>query len=297
MNKAPALSDYLILVLLSLIWGTSYILIKKGLLVFTPYQVASLRLGIAAFAFLPFIYTHFKRVKRQQLPLLFLVGLCGTGLPSFLYPAAQLHVSSSVAGMLSSLTPLFTFLIAWLAFGFKVEWRQSMGILLGLVGALLLVLSGRTESGATFHLGYASLILLATLCYAISSNLVKAYLQDMPAFTITIVSFFLVGFPALVWSLSGAGVAETVLSHPEGWQGLLYVGILALFSTVLASIIFFRLVQRTSAVFGSTVSYLVPLVALLWGLLDRETIGWLQLVSFMLILLGVFLSRGKKLPG
>ncbi len=293
MNKAPSLGDYLTLLLLSLIWGSSYILIKKGLTVFTPYQVASLRLGIAALAFLPFIVRHLRRVRWGQLPLLFLVGLCGTGLPSFLYPAAQLYVSSSVAGILSSLTPLFTFLLAWLAFGLRVEARQALGILLGLGGAILLVVGGGGESGGDLHLGYAALILLATICYAISSNVVKVYLQDMPAFTITIVSFFLVGLPALLWSISGAGIIERVAEHPEAYWGLGYVAILALFSTVLASIVFFSLVQKTTAVFSSTVSYLVPLVALGWGLLDQETIGWPQLVSFALILIGVLMSKGR----
>ncbi|MEM9836005.1 MAG: DMT family transporter [Bacteroidota bacterium] len=294
MNRAPVPRDYLILFGLSLIWGTSYILIKKGLTVFTPYQVATLRLGISALAFLPFIAHHLKKVKRQQIPLLIIVGLAGTGLPSFLYPAAQTHVSSSVAGILSSLTPLFTFLLAWLAFGMKVIPKQGLGILIGLGGAILLTLSGTSSEGSGIgQLPYMGLIMLATLCYATSSNLVKAHLQDMPAFTITVVSFFLVGLPALIWTFTGANIPAVVSQHPQGWEGLAYVSFLALFSTVLASVIFFKLVQQTSAVFGSTVSYLVPVVALGWGLLDNESIGWPQLLAFGLILTGVFLSRGK----
>jgi len=293
MKQAPASRDYLILLLLGVVWGTSYILIKKALVVFTPYQVAALRLGISALAFAPLIGHHLRKVQRRQLPLLVAVGLCGTGLPSFLYPAAQVHVSSSVAGILSSLTPLFTFILAWLAFGLRVDRFQALGILIGLAGAILLTLAG-SEGGGALHLGYAALIMLATICYATSSNLVKAYFQGTPALTITVVAFFLVGLPALIWCLTGAGVLETLSSHPRAWAGLGYVAILALFSTVLASILFFWLVQRTSAVFGSTVSYLVPLVAVGWGLADNEHIGWQQLLAFLLILGGVFLSKGKK---
>lgn len=298
MNRTPTLRDYLILVVLSLIWGTSYILIKKGLTVFSPYQVASLRLGISALAFLPFVFHHLKKVRRKQIPLLIAVGLCGTGLPSFLYPAAQTEVSSSVAGILSSLTPLFTFLLAWMAFGLKVDRRQLLGILIGLGGAITLVLASSQGAGGGegFRLTFAGLIVLATLCYAASSNIVKAYFQDTSALTITVISFFLVGLPALVWSLTNADIATVVRTHPEGWVALGYVAVLALFSTVLASVIFFKLVQETSAVFGSTVSYLVPVVALGWGLADQESIGLPQLIAFFLILVGVFLSRGSS-PG
>lgn len=298
MNNAPVTRDYFILLALSLIWGTSYILIKKSLTVFTPYQVAGLRLGISALAFIPLIWHHLKKVKRSQLPLFIVVGLAGTGLPSFLYPAAQTHVSSSIAGILSSLTPLFTFLLAWLAFGLSVVPRQGLGILIGLGGAILLTLSSSSAGGMgaiSGNLGYIGLIMLATMCYAVSSNLVKAYLGNTPALTITVVSFFLVGFPALIWCITSGGVVQVITTHPDGFAGLGYVAFLALFSTVLASVIFFWLVQQTSAVFSSTVSYIVPVVALGWGLLDNESIGPWQLLAFVLIITGVFLSKGKKI--
>lgn len=295
MNQDPDGKAYLTLAVLSIIWGTSYILIKKSLFYFTPYQVAGLRLGISALAFIPFIFHHLKKVRKQDIPLLIVVGLTGTGLPSFLYPAAQTHVPSSVAGILSSLTPLFTFLLAWLAFGLQVRAIQALGIAIGFGGAALLVFSsGSINGGEEIQLGYAGLIAMATMCYAISSNVVKARFQDTPALTITVVSFFLVGLPALIWSITSGGVIESVSQQPDGWMGLVYVSVLALFSTVLASIVFFRLVQRTNAVFSSTVSYLVPIVALGWGLLDQESIGLMQVAAFLLILIGVYLSRGSK---
>ena len=282
---------------LSLIWGTSYVLIKWGLEVFTARQVAVLRLGISSLALAPLAVTHLRRVSRRQLPLLILVGLTGTALPSFLFPLAQQHLSSSLTGMLSGLTPLCTFLVAWLVFGNRPVRQQLVGIGLGLIGAAWLAYVAPGQSGQTTQFAYAGLILLAGCCYGLSSNLVAHYFRDLPSLTITVVSFFLVGLPALLYAVTLGGVIETVQGDPDsvgtGWRALGYVAILALGSTVLASLVFFRLVQRTGAVFASTVSYLIPVVALGWGLVDGEAFSGWQLPAIALVLVGVFLSKRK----
>ena len=297
MNQAPAAPraiDYLTLLLLSLIWGTSYILIKKGLDVFTPAQVATLRLGISALALLPLVFSHLRRIEWRQVPLLIIIGITGTGLPSFLFPFAQTELSSSLTGMLSGLTPLCTFVIAYLFFRNRDgSGRQFTGVLLGLVGAVLLAWTAPGEAGQTTQFAYAGFILLACLCYATSSNLVGAFFKGMPALTITVSSFFLVGVPAFVWAMTAGAVPETVSSQvgSAGWWALAYVATLAVFSTVLASIVFFRMVQRTGAVFASTVSYIIPIIALGWGLLDAEALSPWQLPAVALVLIGVSLSR------
>lgn len=293
--NAPAAFDYLALVGLALIWGSSYIMIKKGLVVFTPGQVATLRLGISAIALAPLAYTHLKRIDRAQIPLLIVVGLTGTGLPSFLFPFAQTELSSSLTGMLSGLTPLCTFLLAYLFFSTRGAGKgQLVGVLLGLGGAALLAWAAPGDAGKTTQFAYAGFILLACLCYALSSNIVAAKFRELPSLTITVCSFFLVGIPALIWALTAGAVVETVAQAGEaGWWALGWVSILAVFSTVLASIIFFRMVQRTGAVFSSTVSYIVPLVALTWGLADGESFVWLQIPAIVLVLTGVALSRRK----
>lgn len=293
---APTLIDYLTLVLLALIWGTSYILIKKGLATFSPLQVATLRLGISALALAPLAFRHLRKIKWEQVPLLIVIGLTGTGLPSFLYPFAQTQLSSSLTGMLSGLTPLCTFLLAWLFFANRdAGGRQLLGVLLGLAGAALLAWAAPGEAGQTTQFAYAGFILLACFCYATSSNLVGAYFRDLSSLTITVSSFFLVGLPALIWALSAGAVLETIEQAPgnTGWYALGYVAMLALLSTVLASILFFRMVQRSGAVFSSTVSYVVPVVALGWGLLDGEGFAILQIPAIVMVLLGVFLSRRK----
>ncbi|OAV44279.1 DMT family transporter [Lewinella sp. 4G2] len=293
-KQSPGWIDYVTLIGLSLIWGTSYILIKKGLDVFTPAQVASLRLGISALALLPLAVTHLRKITRRQIPLLIVIGITGTGLPSFLFPFAQTELSSSLTGMLSGLTPLCTFIVAYFLFRKTAGGgRQFAGVLLGLVGAGLLAWSAPGEAGQTTQFAYAGFILLACFCYATSSNLVGAYFKETPALTITVASFFLVGVPALIWALSAGAVPETVMSEPDGagWWALAYVGFLAVVSTVLASIIFFKMVQRSGAVFASTVSYIIPLVALSWGLLDGEALSFWQLPAVALVLVGVFLSK------
>lgn len=291
--QKPTPLDHLTLLALALIWGSSYILIKRGLVVFTPLQVAGLRLGISALALAPFLPRHLPRVRRGQLPLLIFVGLTGTGLPSFLFPIAQTELSSSLTGMLSGLTPLCTFLVAWLVFRSKDAGpRQLLGVVIGLAGAVGLAWLS-PGSGETTRLAFAGFILLACTCYAFSSNTVVAYFRETPALTITVCSFFLVGLPALIWVLTAGGVVHTVAAAgAEGWWALGAVCVLAVVSTVLASMIYFRLAQRTGAVFSSTVSYVVPLVALAWGLLDGEPLAALQVPAIGLVLLGVALSRG-----
>lgn len=296
-SQSPATSDYLTLVLLALIWGTSYILIKWGLEIFSPAQVATLRLGISALALAPMAYTHLRKIKWRQVPLLIVIGITGTGLPSFLFPFAQQELSSSLTGMLSGLVPLCTFIIAYLFFiDKKAGKNQLVGVLVGLFGALLLAWAAPGESGQTTQFAYAGFILLACFCYAISSNLVGAYFKDLSSLTITVTSFFLVGVPALIWALTQGAVLETASSAvgDTGWWALGYITALAIFSTVLASIIYFRMVQRTGAVFSSMVSYIIPVVAISWGLLDGESLNWLQIPAIVLILTGVFLSRRKE---
>lgn len=277
------------LVLLSLIWGTSYILIKKALTVFTPLQLGALRLSISTLAFLPFLIYHGRQIDWRRWPFLLLVGLTGTGLPSFLFPLAQRGISSSLAGILNSLSPLFTLLLGVLLFRARFIWSKLLGVLIGLAGAVVLVLRGNGD--ITGSAGYALLAVAGAFCYAISSNTVATHLSRINSLLISAASFAMVGVPAAIYLFGGTDFVQVLTTHPHGWLGLGYVAILALFSTVLASIIFFQLIQWTGAVFGSTVSYLVPMVAVGWGLADGEALGWPHAVGMILILLGVYLSR------
>ena len=278
-----------VLIILSIIWGTSYILIKKSLLVFSPHQVACLRLTISALAFLPVLGFQWNRINWKKWPYLLLVGLTGTAIPSFLFPIAQTEVSSSVAGILNSLTPLFTLVLGLIFYGSSLVWGKVLGVVIGLIGAIFLVFFGEANAYQS-NIWFSVLIVLATICYATSSNTVGYYLKDMNALLISTASFVMVGIPGLILLLQ-TNFIEVMISHEQSWYALGYVGFLALFSTVLASVVFFQLIKWTSPVFATMVSYLVPIVAVIWGIWDGEIITLFHMVGMGLILVGVYLSR------
>ena len=279
---------------LAVVWGSSYILIKKSLLAFEPWQVGHLRLAIAGLAFVPPLALRWREVPRGRWGWLLLVGLCGTGLPSFLFPLAQQEISSSLAAALSSLTPLLTLGIAVLAFGGALRSRQVQGILIGLLGAVLLVGAryGWASLGAGgWPLAYIGAAVLATLCYATSSNVVKARFPGENPLLITAGAMAPLGVYGVVGLLLGGGLPT---AQPEGvalWYAYAAVAFLGLIGTALASWLFFRLVQLTEPVFASTVSYLVPIVAFGWGLADGEAITMPIVAMLGLILFGVYRAR------
>ncbi|MDX1942668.1 MAG: DMT family transporter [Saprospiraceae bacterium] len=275
---------------MSLVWGTSFILIKKSLEVYSPVQVALLRLGLSGLAFLPLFLYQIRKIDWKRWYFFVLVGLCGSGIPAFLFAFAQMHISSSVAGILNSLTPLFTLLIGIIIFRAKLLWAKVVGVLLGLVGAAMLILF---SNGNNFQgdVGYSLLIILAAMCYATSTNIVGNKLRDVKSLIVSTFAFASVGIPSFLILITNTDFLHVLTTHPQGLIGLGYVGFLALVGTVLATIIFFKLIQDTNPVFASTVAYIMPIVALLWGLLDGETIGLYHLLGMGLILLGVYLSR------
>lgn len=279
-----------VLLILSLIWGTSYILIKKGLIYFSPMEVGCLRLSISFLAFLPFLAHHLKKVEKSQLFTLLLVGLTGTALPSLLFPIAQQWISSSLTGIINSMTPLFTLLLGLLFFKAHFSWAKIVGIIIGLLGAASLFVFGE-DAGMGANWAYGLFIVLACLCYAASSNIVGFKLKGLSAITISTVSFSMVGIPMMLYLFLATDFIH-VMQHTEGaWQGLGYVTILALLSTVIASVLYFQLVHWTSPVFSSTISYLVPAVAIAWGTFDGEVISWVHFLAMGVILIGVYLTR------
>ena len=280
---------WLVLFGLALAWGTSYILIKKGLVAFAPIQVACLRIGITTFVLFPFLLWRIKKVDWTKWKQLLVVGFLGSLLPAFLFASAQTKISSSLSGVLSSLTPLFTLLLGILFFKVQSTWSKVIGVLLGLFGAILLLVVDR-GFGDFEGMAFGLLVVGACFCYAISSNVVKAYLQNMPTLIISGVSYILVGLPAVCF-LFTTNFIDTMQTHPAAWTSFGFVAILAVSSTVLGSLFFFKLIKDTNVVFASTVSYLIPLVAILWGTLDGESITFLHFIGMAVILGGVYVAR------
>ena len=274
---------------LALTWGSSYILIKKGLIAFTPEQLASLRIGITALTFLPFFLWQYRKVDWAKWKYLFTVGFAGSLLPAFLFATAQTKISSSLSGILSSLTPLFSLLLGVLLFKVSATISKAIGVLLGLVGAVWLLIVDR-GLGDLEGMAYGILVVGACFCYAFSSNVVKTYLQNMPTLMISAVSYTMVGTPAVIY-LFTTDFIEIMEVHPKAWASLGFIGILAISSTVLGSLFFFKLVKDTNAIFASTSSYLIPLVAILWGIFDGESITLFHFLGMAIILAGVYLAR------
>jgi drug/metabolite transporter (DMT)-like permease len=279
----------MILIGLSLVWGSSFILIKKSLVVFDPIEVGAMRIAISGICFAPLFLFRLKKVDRKRWFYFMVVAIAGSGIPAFLYPVAQTHIDSAVAGILNALTPLFTLILGVILFRKVFRVHYLFGLVTGFLGVILLSINDITAEGS-IAIFYYFLIILATMCYAISVNTVDSFFKDMDSITLSAGSFVIVG-PIGVAYLLGTDIYTDVTSHPDGYAALLYVFLLAFFGTFLAIMIFFQLVQRTNAVFGSLVAYLIPIVALGWGIVFGESLGVLEFTGMACILLGVYLSR------
>lgn len=284
----------LIFLALTLIWGSSFILIKKGLLVFDPYQLGSLRIIITFLALLPFSIRYLRMVKRKEWVILAISGGLGSFFPAYLFALAQQGINSSTAGILNSLTPLFTLSIGVLFFSFKAKWWNYIGIAITFIGTygLLTVSGGQNFS---FNASYGSLIIIASLFYGIQVNIIKYLLSHIPSINLVAIQFFIIGIPAIIILFFFTDFTEIASFDPLFLEGLFYVGILSLVATALALILFYRLVKLVDPVFSSSVTYFIPAIATLWGILDGEKIGSTYFIFVTIILLGVFLINNKDL--
>jgi len=292
-GESPITVRHLItLGVLSIVWGSSFILIKKALIAFEPFDLACMRIAISALAFTPIVILRRQDIQWSRWKLFLAVGLTGSGIPAFMYFLAQTNISSMVSGLLNSLTPIWTLIIGILIFKNPFDKQKLAGVTIGFIGAAALILFGKTE-GANANLWYGLFVVVGTLCYGMSGNLVKHYLQDTKSIIISATSFFLIGAPAILYFIINGSLANLSLEGDQLYS-LGAVLILSLVGTVLATIIFYQLIQETNAVFGSSVAYLMPLVAIMWGFLDGEGLGLIVVISMILILTGVYLIKRKS---
>lgn len=278
------------LFVLSLIWGSSFILIKRGLVGLTAVQVGSFRIIFAALFLLIIGFKSLKKISRRQWKFVAITSFFGTFTPAYLFAIAETQVDSSIVAILNSLTPLNTLVLGILIFGIQFQKRQVLGVFVGLVGCLLLVLSGASaHPGQNYY--YVLLVVIATLCYAINVNLIKKYLSDLNSLSITTGNFAVLLLPALI-ILSTTDISQRI--NLEATQhSILFVMILGVMGTGIANILFFKLIQMSSPVFATSVTYLIPIVAFFWGLLDNEMLTPIQFFGAFIILIGVYLSAKK----
>lgn len=282
------------MIFLSIIWGSSFILIKKSLLAFDFVEMGTLRLAISFVAFIP-IYLHIRhQVNWSQWKAYIIIGLTGSGLPAYFFALAQTKISSGATGVLNSLSPIFTLMIGILFFGGLFSWKKVSGVLLGLIGATLLILLGK-EAGIGSEPLYALFIVCGTICYAFNTNYVKSFFTDTDPLPLSAASFVTIGAPALLYILFISDVPQKVVGHPEGIISFASVCILSLVGTVFSIIIYYRLINRTNPIFASSIAYLIPVISILWGYLDGEPFSYLHILGLGLILGGVFIiSRNKN---
>lgn len=281
--------DWWILALLTVIWGSSFILIKKALIGFDPVEVAVLRISISTIAFVPLYFLLFRHpIPRGKLGWIALAALLGNGLPAFAYAIAQTQVESSVAGILNSLTPIWTWFFGLFLFSVAFRANQLWGVIIGFVGAMLII--GLDPSLRIRIDTFSLLIVSGTICYGLSANIVKSKLQTVHPVALSAVGFFCIGFIAIGYSFT-TDIYTNIAESYQARLSLLAAAALALVGTVFAGVVFFRLIQRTNAVFASSVAYLIPLMALVWGILDGESVLWTHLAGMALIVTGVYVMR------
>ncbi len=282
-----------ILILLALIWGSSFILIKRGLMVFSPGEVGAIRVISAALFLSPVAFSKLRSLNRSHYQLLFFVGMVGSFLPAFLFAKAQTQIGSAIAGVLNALTPLFVMIIGVIVFKQSLFRNVVIGIIVGLAGTVFLVMAGSGDSIEMLNF-YALYIVVATLCYGINVNLIKYRIADLKAMTITSISMILTAPIAVVYLLTLTDFTEKVSSHPQAMVSLGYIILLGVMGTAIALVLFNHLIKITSPVFSSSVTYLIPIVAIAWGLLDGEVLLAGHYLGMVAIVGGVYLVNRKR---
>ena len=282
---------WIYLLILSFVWGSSYILIKKALIGLSPLQVGSLRTIISTVLLLAIGYSSLKSIPRDKWKWILITGLVSF-IPPFLFAYAQTEIDSALAAILNSLTPLATLLIGVGFYRFKIDSKQISGVIIGLIGSVLLMYQGSVINPDQ-NLLYVFFIIFASVLYAVQVNLLKVHLQDVSAVAITVGNFIFI-FPLAVVIFFISDYKQIDINNEDVKVALFCILILSIVGTVFAKILFNKFVQIASPVFASSVTYTLPIVALFWGLLDGEVFTLNQLFATVIILTGVYLANKKS---
>ncbi len=288
-------AKWVFLIGLSIIWGSSFILIKKSLLGFTPMQLGALRTLLTAVILFAVGFNSIKTIPKNKWVWIALSGLLGSFIPAFLFAIAETEIDSAIASILNSLVPLNTILIGLFVFKIVSTKRQVLGVIIGFIGTAILIFEGADINPSQNYL-YALYVILATVMYAFNVNIIKRYLQDVKPLAIATGNYVVIVIPAVLVLLFTNFFSHETFNHPYFKESLFYISILSLVGTAMAKVFFNKLVQISTPVFASSVTYLMPVVALIWGFLDDEGLSVIQLFAAAIILLGVYLSHKRKKP-
>ena len=282
------------LIILSFIWGSSYILIKKGLTGLTPVQLGSIRVIITTILIAPIGYNKIKHIPKNKMKWVAISAFVGSFFPAYLFAFAETEISSSVTAVMVSLTPLFTLLISVIIFGEDLLKKQVIGVIIGFLGIVVLINNELLSS--SFNILFVMFIVLAAFCYAVNANLLKYKLPNIPALGIVFMSFLFMFIPAFIVLFFSDFPFSDFTSDPLILESIVYIVILALFGTAIAKVMYIKLLAISTPVFSVSTTYLMPVVAIFWGLLDGEEFKLTQFFGTSIILLGVYLVTKKKAP-
>ncbi|MGO2102928.1 MAG: DMT family transporter [Psychroflexus halocasei] len=281
------------LITLSLLWGSSFILIKKSLLGLTPIQLGAVRVLITGIVLILFGFRKLKQLNKQQWFWVGLSGFIGTFFPSILFAYAETEIDSAIASILNSTVPLLALIVGLSFFGAAFIRKQFIGVFIGLIGSVLLIFAGASLNPDQNY-WFSIFPIIASVMYAFNANIIKKYLQNVSALGIATGSFLILIPVSIVVLFATDFFTAEKLQSPETHQALIYVSALAVLGTAFAKIIFNRLIQISNPVFTTSVTYLIPIIALSWGFLDGEQFNLKQFGAGLIILLGVYLANKKK---
>lgn len=284
---------WIFLIILSIVWGSSFILIKKSLIGLTPVQVGALRVLIASLFLFIIGFTRLKRIEKKQWKWIAIAGTIGTFIPAFCFAYAQTEIDSAITSILNATTPIMTLIFGSLLFAIGFTKRQLLGVIIGLLGCLLLIWQGSSINPDQDY-RYVLFIFVATVGYAMNVNIIKTHMQELSPMAISTGSFLVIMVPSLLILISTGFFSQDVLASEETMVSIGYVSLLAIFGSALALLIFNKLIQISTPVFSTSVTYTIPIVALLWGVWDGEKFSFLQIIAGGIILFGVILANSKR---
>jgi drug/metabolite transporter (DMT)-like permease len=287
--QKPPLRAWLLLIILAIIWGSSFILIKRGLVGLSPQMVGSLRIVAASLFLLPFAIVRIKRVSKEHWKFLSSIGFLGSLIPSFLFAIAQTRLDSAVTGVLNGMTPIFTVLVGLLIYKQRQKANIFIGIAIGFIGAMMLSLAG-SSGNLTFN-AYVLFVVAATVCYGLNLNIIKYHLGKLQPLTVTSISLLITGPVALIHLGFFTDFFSQLSSSSDVQIAAGYVVLLGILGTAIALILFNQLVQITEPVFASSVTYLIPIVAVVWGVLDKEVLLPMHYIGMVTIVVGVYITN------
>lgn len=283
---------WFLLVLLSIIWGSSYMLMKRGLEGFTYVEVGLMRSALAGIVLLPFALYHIRSIKKQHIKPLFISIAIGTLIPNLLFAKSQAHIGGGMTGILNALSPLFIIIIGAVLFKDKTHKTQWYGILIGLLGCIVMLYFSQ-KMGSEYDWMYSGLVLITAFMGALNVQIIHHYLTDIKPIALASVTLSVASILSASYLMLKTPVWEH-LQQPKGQVAFIYIAILAIVGSAIALILFNYLLSISNAVFSSSITYLMPIVSIFWGILDNEPFIWAHAVGIILIFTGIYVSNLKK---